>query len=268
MNIALIVLSSILVILVIGLIFKKDFREDVLKAGGENSAEFKGVKLKGALFWVIYAVTAMGTIYIAMNGNIDNCIPLLSCKDSTQWIALNLETAQPTVLEYGCDNTVQTENHHDRKVVLDLSLTEDFQVTGNGSKYSLGKINMESLRALHLTNDLDIEKYIEISYDLALNPFKATRNVNRFYDWNEYQNLPFTVMVEYTSERGIHTVINDKNSTALTAPLSLSSKWTKVIVLNEKIYLLRLRSRDTNPDNNEPEHANFQVLQFSGKIIK
>ncbi len=53
-SIALIVLSLILLILVVGLIFKKDFREDVLKSENENEADFRGFKLKGALFWVIY----------------------------------------------------------------------------------------------------------------------------------------------------------------------------------------------------------------------
>ena len=89
MNIVLIVLSSILLILVIGLIFKKDFRKDVLKADNDNEAEFKGLKLKGALFWVIYAATAFGTIYLAMNHKTEvahKCTPSISHINSGEWL--------------------------------------------------------------------------------------------------------------------------------------------------------------------------------------
>jgi len=103
---------------------------------------------------------------------------------------------------------------------------------------------------------------------LQLSPFKTTRDNNGFYDWNEYENLPLQIAVKFSSERGMHSVIlNDEGDAPLMQPLSLNDKWAKVINVDGKKYLIRLRARDTDPSNTVAEYANFQVLQFSGNIF-
>ncbi len=271
-NIVLIVLSSILLILVIGLIFKKDFRKDVLKAENENEAEFKGLKLKGALFWVIYAATAFGTIYLALNQTkveCPDCPPMLSTAGSGEWLAFDVNAEKPAIVEYGCCENKQQEDHSGRVLKMDLTLNDDFEVFSSKSNFVFGELDRKSLKNLNLSNDFKVEKYIEIRYDLQLNPyFKSIRNENRFYDWNEYQNLPFQIAVRFSSERGMHTLIlKDDGEKLLLDPLSLNDKWTKVIDLDAKKYLVRLRARDTDPSNADPEYANFQILQFSGNIF-
>jgi hypothetical protein len=272
MNIVVIVLSSILLILVIGLIFKKDFREDVLKAENDNEAEFKGFKLKGALFWVIYAATAFGTIYLAMNQTevvAQDCTPLLSPVNSGEWLAFDIKEEKPAILEYGCCDNKEQEDHSNRSLKMHLALNNDFEIISSKSNFVFGELDRESLKNLNLTNDLKVEKYVEIKYDLQLSPyFKTTRDNNNFYDWNEYQNLPFQIAVKFSSERGIHSIIlNDEGKKQLMDPLSLNDKWAKVIAVNGKRFLVRLRARDTDPSNAVPEYANFQVLQFSGDIF-
>ncbi len=274
MNIVVIVLSSILLILVIGLIFKKDFREDVLKAENVNEAEFKGFKLKGALFWVIYAATAFGTIYLAMNQAevvtmTQECTPTIAHLNAGQWLAFDVKGEKPAILKYGCSKNTKEENHSDRTLNMDLALNEKFEIISVKSNFVFGELDPESLKKLNLTNDLKIEKYIEIKYDLKLRPrFKTKRDNNAFYDWNEYENLPFQIKVKYSNERGIHSVIlDDAGEKQLMDPLSLNDKWAKVITINSKRYLVRLRARDTDPENDVDEYANFQILQFSGNIF-
>lgn len=274
MNIVLIVLSSILLILVIGLIFKKDFREDVLKAENDNAAEFKGLKLKGALFWVIYAATAFGTIYLAINTDktttltkTQDCKPMVSFANSHDWLAFDIKEEKPAIIEYGCCDNKMQEDHSNRNLKMNLILNEAFEIISAKSNFVFGKLDKEFLKKLNLSKGLQVEKYIEISYDLQLNPFfKAKRTNNDFYDWNEYENLPMQVVVGFSSERGMHSLIlNDAGDKQLTEPLSLNDKWTKVIDINDKKYLIRLRARDTDPGNTVSEYANFQILQFSGE---
>ena len=152
---------------------------------------------------------------------------------------------------------------------MDLALNEEFEIKSTKSNFVFGELDPESLKTLNLTNDLKVEKYIEIKYDLKLRPrFKTKRDNNAFYDWNEYENLPFQIKVKYSNERGMHSLIlNDAGEKQLMDPLSLNDKWAKVLTVNGKRYLVRLRARDTDPGNDVDEYANFQILQFSGNIF-
>ena len=182
--------------------------------------------------------------------------------------AFDVNQEKPAILEYGCSNNKKQEDHSGKALKMDLALNKDFEIKSVKSDFIFGELDTESLKNLNLTNDLSVEKYTEIRYDLQLSPFEASRNDNGFYDWNEYQNLPFQIAVKFSNERGMHTLIlNDDGNKQLMEPLSLNDKWAKVIKVNNKRYLVRLRARDTDPSNTDPEYANFQVLQFSGNIF-
>lgn len=272
MIIALIVLSSILLILILGLIFNKEFRVDVLKASSDNQAEFKGFKIRGALFWVIYALTAVGTIYIAtqyQEREDSSCDPILSAVDTKQWLALDINRAKPAVLKYGCESEAKLEDHSQKSINMDLKLNDEFDVVGLTSNYSFGNLDMQSLKELHLTNDLKADKYVEIYYDLQLNPFKSSKKNVDFYDWNEYENLPFIISVKFSQERQVHVMIKSKDDPPKFKEKYLSlDKWDAHIPINQEHYVVRLRSRDLDKDNKIDEHANFEIIKFSGKIIQ
>jgi hypothetical protein len=276
MIIALIVLSSILLFLIIGLIFKRDFREDVLKAGAENEAEIKGVKIKGALFWVIYALTAIGTIYIALNLEPKlaplKAKPLLESTNGHNWMALDLEEVTPLDLRYGYEDSLLVKAS--RKKALDLRMKVDstLRVRSVKSDFVFGEISKQSLSLLGLSDNIYLESYNELRYKLILNPLIATLDVNHiYYDAVNYHKLPFKITVNYDSNNGLHTQISPKESqTKLTLErVSFTNeKWVKITpVIDGNIYLIRLKAIDTNPNNgkDKPEFASFQILKFNWK---
>lgn len=104
MQILIFILSAILLILVIALVFKKDFRADVIRST-DNSGEIKHFKFKGTLFWVVYAFTAAGTIYLALQHDKHNqsvCSPFLTA-ETNNWVAIDLNKTAPVDIIYGCD---------------------------------------------------------------------------------------------------------------------------------------------------------------------
>lgn len=275
MIIALIVLSSILLFLIIGLIFKKDFREDILKAKAENEAEIKGVKIKGALFWVIYALTAIGTIYIAISLEKEEVVlktkPILQA-DGPNWIALDLNTEKPTSLKYGYKDSLEILDPPVKALDLKLDLDENLKLKSVKSGYIFGEITAKSLAEQGFNNDLEINKFIEIQYNLVLNPvFTSKRDKRQFYNWNDYEDLPFTVTVNYSSERGVHILITSKKQDIdlHITPKTVSEKWSVITPpIDGKNYIIHLREVDTNPNNGpgRPELANLQILQLSSKV--
>jgi len=273
MNYALLVLSTVLLLLIIGLIFKKDFREDMLKSGNENEAEFKGIKIKGTLFWVLFAVTAFGTIYIALKNPESSGAdifseagePFIKSEGGVDWVALDLNTGQPTKIYYGSGNDTMDTVLPKTKMSMDFVLNNKFKVLSKSDQV-LGEMDIESLKALNLTNDLSVEKYIEIRYNIQLSPFKTTKNLSPAYDWNLYANLPFKVTVEFSQERQTHCLITDKETGKIIGePQSINQYWIHSFHLKGKTYLVRLQSKDSTPGG-PGEHANFQIMQYSGAI--
>jgi len=277
-DIVVIVLSAILLLLILGLIFKPDFRNDILNASSENGAEIKGFKITGAIFWVIYALTAIGTIYLAIQkstacSDINDAsvsAPIFKTNGSNEWLALDLKAEKPTKIIYGCIGNTKSIDHTDKnQVSLNLGVNKDFDVVSTKSGYNFGAINLQTLNDLHLSNDFNIEAYLEISYDLQLSPFRSIRNDNIIYSWAEYNNLPFKIEPRWNDKSQLHTVIESINPEVDLGlkPISFNNKWAKVLYRGGKVYIVRLRSRDLSPNNDLPEHANYQIIVFSGKIL-
>ncbi len=274
-TVVLIVLSSILLILVIGLIFKKDFREDVLKAENDNEAEFKGFKIKGALFWVLYAATAFGTIFLAMNQKevlleAHNCTPLLSSIGSDNWIPFDIENQKGAHLKYGCSDSTEQKDFSQKNLGdLDLSLNNKYQIISPKSNFVFGTLDKDSLENLGFFNDLKFLQLFEIKYDLKLNPWEEpTRNAFKDWDWNKYESLSFKIAVKYSTERNMHAVITNKAEVELIDPLTIGgNKWEVFINIDNKYYLIRLKSQDTNTEVGGPYFAIFQIVEFSGEIL-
>lgn len=280
-TIALIVLSSILLLLIVGLIFKKDFRQDILKAGSDNEAEFKGLKIKGALFWVIYAATAFGTIYLGMKDQSSTAItgkagePFIEpihpdgpVGGDIDWVALDLKNGHPIKLQYGAGNSKDTIDHTDKTVGLELALGIEDQklIVLNQNQQSVGDMNMASLQSLRFMNQLNVEKYFEIKYNLTLSPFDTEEASGTSYDWIKYENLPFSVKVSKTPNHHTFCQITDKETDhTIGESKSLNSNWLATFELKGKIYVVRLSSKNIS-DKNKPYHAEFQILQCAGDI--
>lgn len=275
MTIALTVLSSILLILILGLLFHKEFRADVLKPGSENEAEFKGFKFKGAVFWVVYALTATGTIYLAAkpaSEPISSCSPTLEALEAESWIPVSRDDGQPVRLVYGCEETTDTTALSRQQLNLDFVLdsTLELRVNGQENGMSYGKVPLKSLKALQLANDWQIKEYIEIYYRLSMEKgalLEVEKNTKPFYDWNGYENLPFTISIKTSTLSG--AVYVDIKSKKGFPPLGIETfyledrRWKRISV-NDRLFMVRLRSADLV--NNGNEHANFQVLEVEGVL--
>jgi hypothetical protein len=261
-------LTTILLILVLALIFSKDFRQDVIKGGSENEAEYKSFKVRGALFWTVYALTAIGTIFLVFTSSPEQseCKPVITSVNNNDWIAFDLVEAQPVDITYGCENNPWVKAAHAIPLNLELTLNSQLKVMSSKSSYQLGELDRQSLKNLNLTNDFEKITHIEIFYDITLSPFKATRSNNSFYDWNDYANLPFKVTVEWDSERSTHVLIQGKNENEPMKEIyqSLNSKWVEFIPVQGGLYIVRLRSASMM--DNPPPHANIQIIKLSGDI--
>lgn len=273
MQILIIVLSAILLILVIALIFKKDFRADVIKPG-ENSGEVKGLKVKGTLFWVVYALTAAGTFYLALEfdkNSRNNCSPLLRA-EAGNWIALDLDRAEPTDLIYGCDSLTEHKIFSSSSgLKLDLAVDSLFTVTSADSEFSFGKVKVSSLKNLLNCRKVALEDYIEIYFNLNIEDqnVDTVKNQPTLYDWYAYRELPFSIIPKILGEGLVEVYINGKKNqldNLRMGPFSLGDKWERTIIHNNKAYVIRLRSRDIYTNNDYKEHANFQIFKLGLKI--
>ncbi len=272
MNIVVIVLSSILLILIIGLIFKKDFREDVLKAKNDNEAEVKGFKFKGGLFWVIYAATAFGTIYLALDQKevttvTHDCTPLLASVNSNPWMAFDTKHGIPVSLEYGCYNKKDSSNNSSDNLNMRLALNDKYQIIST-SNFVFGKLDKDSLEKLDFFNDLKFEKSIEIWYDFNVKRWEEAKMTDTLSDRIAYNLLPFKVDLGLDGET-VYSVVKRKNSlkTTLVEEKNIGSddKWAKVINVDGIYYLIRLKSRNLIKGNRN--YALFRIEQFSGDIL-
>ncbi|PWD99547.1 hypothetical protein [Marinilabilia rubra] len=272
MQILIIVLSAILLILIVALIFKKDFRADVIKPG-DNSGEVKGLKVKGTLFWVVYALTAVGTFYLALEfdkNNRNNCSPVLRA-EAENWVAMDLDRAEPTDLIYGCDSLTEHKIFSSTpKLKLELSVDSQYAVSALNSQFQLGKIETSSLRKLLNCKKLSFESYIEVFFNLNIEEqsIDTVKNQPTLYDWYAYQKLPFTINPRILGEGMVEVFIRGKKqeiSDLKIGPLSLGDKWEKTIFYKNKAYIVRLRSRDIYTNNDFKEHANFQIFKLGLK---
>ncbi len=270
-NIILIVLSLILLILILGLIFNRGFREDILKSDSQNEVGVKGINLKGSLFWVLYAATAGGAIYLGMKTQ-ENILPPQSTpkpKLASQvgdFVAIDLEKLEPVDLAISCEgcDTLRLGRKPSR-LNLDLSVGKSFEVMGRKSKYLFGRLDEESIKALSGFKQLTLQEYFEIKYDINLSPFKAVRDLSFQSDWPAYKSLPFLVEVKFDSEVGTYAAILPKEGTNVEAVTkNLNDKWSEAIKVGNDIYVVKLRASDLMPGGT-PEFANFAVLEFEGK---
>lgn len=270
MQVLIFILAAILLILIIALIFKKDFRADVIQST-DNSGEIKNFKIKGTLFWVVYAFTAAGTIYLALQHDKNNqhqCSPYLSA-EASEWIALDLNRVAPTDLVYGCDTLSSAKIFTSTpKLNMDLSLDQHFRVKGSESGFALGELTESSVRNLLNCKRVSLEDYIEIYFEMDIPSMTIDTIMNQptLYDWYAYKKLPFVILPKIKGEGIVEVFIHGKpgqlNSLEI-GPLSLGRKWSEIIVYNNQAYIVRLRSRDIYTNNDFKEHANFQIIQIS-----
>ncbi len=265
-------LVLILLILILALIFKKDFRADMLKMKSENSAEFKGVKVTGALFWVIYAATAIGTIYLVnklIEEGANGDAPIVKSVSSNEWMALDLNEEKPVEIAYGLDETSMIKTNQKRdKLTLDLRMDNHLKIRSAKSNYEFGEIEDQDLQSLRLTNDFSpVSPSFEIRYDLILNPFEYSKNQGRTYNWTEYEKLPFQILPKYDRNNGLHVEIISEAGQLETETYSLNDKWEIPLYFSPKIYLVALRQVDLNPNYGDTEFANFRITEFTGKIL-
>ena len=271
-TILLIVLSSILLILILGLIFNKEFRKDVLLTDSQNEVGFKGVSLKGSLFWVLYAATAAGAIYLGLqhqpeiDGPASLPTPVPELASAINFVAIDLEKDEPAGLKIsckGCDTLDIGNTPSD--LGLDLTVDSIFDVRSLKSNYRFGRLDEASIKALSGFKELTLKNYMEIKYNINLSPFKALKDFSSLYNWAEYKSLPFTVEVKFDSNIGTYSTIQPKDGAPLKEKTKgLDNKWSEVIKTGNDIYVVKLRASDLEPGGN-PEFANFAILEFKGK---
>ncbi len=270
MQILIFILAAILFILIIALIFKKDFRADVIQST-DNSGEIKSFKIKGTLFWVIYAFTAAGTIYLALQHDKNNqhqCSPHLTA-EASDWIALDLNRVAPTDLVYGCDTlSIREIFTSTSRLNMDLVLDQQFHVKGSDSGFALGELTESSVRNLLNCKRVSLEDYIEIYFEMDMASLTVDTIMNQptLYDWYAYKKLPFVILPKIKGEGMVEVLIQGKTNqldSLEIGPLSLGKKWSETIVYNNQAYIVRLRSRDIYTNNDFKEHANFQIIQLS-----
>ncbi|WP_010662407.1 hypothetical protein [Marinilabilia salmonicolor] len=272
MQILIFILSAILLILIIALVFKKDFRADVIRST-DNSGEIKHFKFKGTLFWVVYAFTAAGTIYLALQHDKHSqsvCSPFLA-SESDSWVAIDLNKAAPVDIFYGCDTLKERKIFSTiPKLNMDLTLDEDLRVRGIESSFQFGEISEKSISKLLNCNRMSMEQYIEIYFSFDMNTLlvDTIKNQPTLYDWYEYKKLPFRIQPKILGEGMVEVSIIGKKpqlDSLEIGPLSLGNKWSKTILHDNSAYIIRLRSRDIYTNNDYSEHANFQIIKLSLK---
>lgn len=272
MQILIFILSAILLILVVALVFKKDFRTDVIRST-DNSGELKSFKVKGTLFWVVYAFTAVGTIYLALEhdkNSQNDCAPFLRA-ETTNWVAIDMNRVAPADLVFGCDTISERKIFSSSpRLNMDLIIDHNYKVKGSKSDYQLGEITETSIRQLLNCNRMQMEQYIEIYFNFDMNDLKVDTIMNQptLYDWYEYKKLPFTIDPEILGEGMVEVSITGKSGqldSLKIGPLSLGDKWSKTITHDNHAYIIRLRSRDIYTNNDFKEHANFQIIKLGLK---
>lgn len=175
----------------------------------------------------------------------------------------------------GRDYTVLTEDSTRLGMFkLDnITLTKTLNVITPDSLV-LGNIHANNLSQLQFFNELNLSNYIELRYNIQLNPkFEAERNFNAFAKFSEdyrfaYGTLPFTVRPIYTTgnqefEQGIYTSISYKNLDRPNTLRSIGSGWSEIISgVDNHIYIVRLRASNIS-DSTKDYFANYQILKFA-----
>ncbi|ASB49374.1 hypothetical protein [Alkalitalea saponilacus] len=160
---------------------------------------------------------------------------------------------------------------------LDLKgLDNNFSVMASDSLV-LGSILKNNLEELSLFNDLRLERYMEVTYDLQINPvFTASIGFGEsqlFYDQYKahYEDLPFYVEPMNITGRergnGIRTVVGVKgnpNESKKDFPLTSGESFL-VDDFNEKVYFVRTRGANIGLVN-RPMFVQYQILEFSRRV--
>ncbi len=271
-TILLIVLSSILLILILGLIFNKEFRKDILLTDSQNEVGIKGISLKGSLFWVLYAATAGGAIYLGLqhqaetNGQASFSPPVPELASAIDFVAIDLEKAEPAGLRISCQgcDTLDIGNKPPN-LGLDFTVDSKFDIRSRKSNYLFGRLDEASIKALSAFKELALENYMEVKYNITLSPFKSEKDFSTPYNWAEYNNLPFIVEVRFDANIGTFSLIRPKGDANWEERTKgLDNKWSEIIRMGNDLYVVKLRASDLEPGGN-PEFANFAILEFEGK---
>ncbi|MCO6475778.1 MAG: hypothetical protein J5I94_04115 [Phaeodactylibacter sp.] len=269
-TILLIVLSSILLILILGLIFNKEFRKDILLTDSQNEVGIKGISLKGSLFWVLYAATAGGAIYLGLQHqpgeNGQAFFPTPQLASAIDFVAIDLEKAEPAGLKISCKgcDTLDIGNKPPN-LGLDLTVDSKFDIRSRKSNYLFGRLDEASIKALSGFKELALKNYIEVKYNITLSPFRSDRDFSPQYNWAEYNTLPFIVEVRWTQNDNTFALIRPEESAGWEErKKGLDNKWSEVIRMDNDIYVVKLRASDLQPEGT-PEFANFVILEFEGR---
>lgn len=266
-------LILILFILTIALILNADFRKDVINSA-TNEGEANGIKLKGTLFWMLYASTLIVT-YLIVNMYFNKVEVEIEAMDpNAKWIAYDITNGTPTALNikyFNRNDTIKepSELNTSFKLIIDTGLV----VKQASSGYELGKIIPESMTKMGFSG-LKIKNYTEIYYDLELSPiFKEKINLEtntRRLEISDYYELPFEIKLDFSFKRQVYctifseidqdTYLNKKTNKKDT--LSLKGNWIRRVELNDRIFLVRLRSKAISKNSGIKPHANFQFVEF------
>lgn len=155
-----------------------------------------------------------------------------------------------------------------------LKLEETLHIVNNDSTL-LGYLNANQLKQIGLLDNLELENYTEIKYDIQfIKPFgvkcdtKGSNWVNNYR--SIYMDLPFEVKPIETEDGNFKTKIRFKTMDEYEL-LSMRNGATKVITKfygkESKLYLIRIRQLDQSNDwNSYGNFVQYQICEFIGRV--
>jgi len=146
------------------------------------------------------------------------------------------------------------------KIELEVDSTGRVYVAETGSAIGRVATRVDTRNEL---KRLEVIEFFELRYVVELNPFKAKRRISIDYNWNEYENLPFTFIPAWSPERQIHIRFEGENLPPdLKAPLSLE-KWNVAFPAGDRHFLVRLSEHVINTEvvGGVP-HLIFEIFEY------
>jgi hypothetical protein len=157
-----------------------------------------------------------------------------------------------------------------------LGMDRQFSVLTNDS-LNIGTIQKSNLEELNLFNDMRLERYMEVTYDLQISPvFSSSIGFGEsqlFYDQYKahYEDLPFHAEPQHITDRergnGIRTVVRRKgNPSKIINDYPLTSGESFIVDdFPDKVYYVRTRSANIGMAS-RPLFVQYQILEFSCRV--
>lgn len=251
--------------IVLALIFKPDFRNDILVSASESSDNettiFGVIKIKGAIIVVLFGSLVGLTIYF---GNLENSDRAeIQPRSAESWIPLDVETLMPKTVEFrtGADSVVISKRSN--LLQSGLGIDSELHLLNKQGEPIFGRLDENDLMQAGYFNGLSYKGSETIRYLIDLND----RSVDVDWHTGNYEDLPYQINIDFVTGRTNYHLIDTESGERSTEYSSLDKGSRKTFIKrqNNYVYFYRNVASDLQADSTRDNYALFEIMRFELK---